>query len=257
LVARRIEMADDDKQLNAAYVGWTTFKNALDQLSQGLPHYVNKDLFSGQSWGVQGQIMSTLRFLGLTGSDGAPTPELVALAVPDEEERKRQLEKVIRDRYADLFALDLMKVTPGQLLPQINTSYGNTGDSRDKAMRFFLGAVGYLGIPVSRFLKVPKTGNGGTSRKGKRGHHKAKPAPPAATPESAASSGATPQGTSTSKTIKLETPGMPLTLVVPGDFGSLTSADRKFIFDLMEMLDEYEKKKAPSGQSQTDTGGEE
>ncbi|MES1240260.1 MAG: DUF5343 domain-containing protein [Acidobacteriota bacterium] len=248
-------MADDDKQLNAAYVGWTTFKNALDQLSQGLPHYVNKDLFSGQSWGVQGQIMSTLRFLGLTGGDGAPTPDLIALAVPDEEERKRQLEKVIRERYADLFALDLMKVTPSQLLPQINASYGNTGDSRDKAMRFFLGAVGYLGIPVSRFLKVPKTGNGGTSRK--KRSHKAKPTTPVTPPEPVSPAATTPQGTSTSKTIKLETPGMPLTLVVPGDFGSLTSADRKFIFDLMEKLDDYEQKKASSGQGQTNAGGEE
>jgi hypothetical protein len=249
-------MAEDTKKVAAVYVGWTTFKNALDQLSQGLPHFINKDVFEKQSWGVQAQLMSALKFLGLIGVGGVPTPSLIALAVPDEEERKKELEKIIRERYADLFALDLSRVTPSQLLQQINAVYGNGGDTRDKAMRFFLGALGYLGIPVSRFVKVPKTGggNGGTPRKRRKGN-KAKQEkvdePLTTTPPA--------RGAGTTKAIKLETPDALLTLSVTSDFGSLRSADRSFVFGLMNQLDEYEQKMAssiPSGQSRTDTGGE-
>jgi hypothetical protein len=174
----------------------------------------------------------------------------VALAVPDEGERKKQLEKIVRERYADLFALDLSGVTPSQLIQQIGTSYGNGGDTRDKAVRFFLGALGYLDIPVSRFVNVPKTGNGSTARR--RRAKKAKlpaevPPPPPIEPRPVSGSGE-------AKVIKLASGGT-LTLIASLSYMALNPADRKFFNGVLEMMEKYEA--IPPGQSQANKEGEE
>jgi hypothetical protein len=241
-------MAEDSKQMAPVYVGWQTFKNTLDQLSQGLPHIIDKKVFEGQSWGMQAQLMSALKFLGLIDDAGLPSSALIALAIPNEEERKKQFEGILRERYAPLFALDLTKVTPTQLSQQMSASYGVAGDTREKAIRFFLGAAHYLGIPLSRFVKVPQSG-GGNGAPRRRKARKAKPAPePMLAPPPETS------GSGSSKTIAFGSGGT-LKVVASLDYIGLTPTERKFFNEVIEKFEEYER--SQSGQGQTNTGGEE
>jgi hypothetical protein len=248
-------MAEEGK--SAAYVSWVTFKNSMDKLSEGMPNRIDKTVFPGLSGGTLVQLLPALKFLGLTRDDGTPTETLQALVQKNELDRKEDLRQIFHACYPELFSLDLTKATPSQLAEKMSAHYGVTGSTLLKATRFFLNGAVDLGIPLSKYLATKGTGNGGGSRR--RITRKQKPAPAAVV---AAVSDIPTTSATTSKTIRLETEGMTLTLIVPGNFGELTSSDRKFVFELMDKLEVYEEAKAgpedfPSGQSQTDEGREE
>jgi hypothetical protein len=244
-------MPDNDKA--NAYVSWITFKNAIDGFGQGLPNRVDRSVFPGLAGGVQYQLIAALRFFRLVEEDGRPTPALRALAVPDEAERKKQLGALFRERYPLLFALDLTKTTPAELDEKMTEATGLTGTTRTKAVRFFLAGARYLDIPVSPLLaKKQPTNGGGVPRK----HRPRRPPKPAPAPVPAAS-GAPVGGTW--KTINLKR-GETVTLSATADFFAMEPDDRDFLFGIVKQLEDYERKvgaSIPSGQSQTDQGGEE
>src|SRR3989442_1209300 len=127
-----------EEKATAAYVAWGTVRNSLDGFSQAVPNRIDRTVFPGLSGGTQSQLLAALKFLGLITSEGKPTPALHGVAVPDEAARKKKLEAIIRDKYADLFSLDLMKTTPALLEEKMRESYNVSGSTRDKAVRFFL-----------------------------------------------------------------------------------------------------------------------
>lgn len=219
----------------AVYVSWTTFKNAVEMLSHGVPNQIDRTTFVGLSGGVQNQLFAALKFLGLMRDDGAPTDTLHALAVPDETKRKEELRKLIKERYAELFALDLAKATHQQLNDRMASAYNVSGDTKDKAVRFFLSALGYLEIQVSRFIQIPGANNGSAPRVKRRAAPKQRVAANAAeTPPNPGK----PAGTS--REITLRSGGV-LTLSASLDLFSLTPDDRTFVFDLIDRLEKYEK----------------
>src|SRR5262245_17024976 len=221
-------MADDDKELGAPYVAWSTFKKALDDLAQGLPNQIDRSVWKGQSWGTQSQLLTAFKFLGLTEERGKPTVFLTTYASPDlaAEASKQILDNLVREKYADLFALDLTKATPEQVDRAI-AGYRVTGETREKAVRFFLSALLYLGIPVSPLLQ-PKPPNGTARKRGRAKKQKAasEPLPATAPPPDRQ------PGPSVAKVFRLRTPGGELTISTKPDFLALVAADRKLIFDL-------------------------
>src|SRR3954447_22135036 len=150
---------EKDTNVGAVYVGWNTFNNAIATLIQAMPNRIDRTVFPGLAGGVQGQLLTGLRFLGLIAKDGKPTDALRALAVRDEPERKKQLAKILNQSYPDLFALDLSKTTEGELREQMSKSYGVAGATTDRAMRFFIAAARYAGIPISSHVKVSAPAN--------------------------------------------------------------------------------------------------
>lgn len=233
-------MNGDNRGQAAVYVGWTTFANSLDSLAIGIPNVIDKSVFPGQSGGVQSQIMAGLKFLGLIDDDGKPSAQLHALATTDESARKAALKKILQERYADLFALDLTKATSAQLYEKMAEAYNVTGDTREKAVRFFLAAVKYAELPLGRFLHEAKAATGGATRK-RRPTGKARdngddvgdgdedePPPPAK------------PATGTSKTITLKS-GHTLTVSTTAGLFDTGEDDRKFLFDLIDKLIAYER----------------
>lgn len=245
-------MADNDKEMGAAYVPWATFKKAIEDLSQGLPNQIDRSVWKSQSWGTQSQLITAFKFLGLTDDKGKPSDMLTTLVDPDtdEESRKLLLKAVFEERYRDLFALDLTKATPEQL-DKAMANYKVTGETREKAIRFFLSGLLYLGIPVSKHLQ-PKTTNGGAPRRGRRPGKKAKAEAPPPTPTTPVAAG----GTAKSITLKR---GETLTLSATADFFAMDPTDRKFVFDeLIERMEKYEQENPPvkAGQDQAKEGGD-
>jgi hypothetical protein len=226
---------DSDSDTTVAYGAWGTMRNAIEGLAQGVHERIDRTAFPGMAGGAQTALLGGLRFLGLIAVDGTPTPTLHALAVPDEAIRKKQLQAIIRERYADLFALNLTKTTPALLEERMGGAYNVTGSTRDKAVRFFLSALEYLEIPVSPLFK-PK-GNGHAAPRRRRSTSRVRPVatPDAATPGAPAP----PHASGSTRMVKLKSGGT-LTLSATADFLSLIPSDRKFVFELIDKLDEYE-----------------
>ena len=159
---------EDEKAAAAAYVPWATFKNALDSLAQFTPNQIDRSTFPGMAWSVQNQLFTGLKFLGLMNEKGKPLPALHKVAVTDENVRKRELQQILRDRYAELFKLDLMKATPDQLKVEMARVFSMKGDTNEKAMRFFLAAAEYTGTQLSPLFKPQGGGNADATRSRRR-----------------------------------------------------------------------------------------
>jgi hypothetical protein len=225
---------------SAVYVTFTTFKNTIEGFAQGVPNVIDRSAFTGQSWGVQSQLLAAFKFLGLMTDEGKPTPDLHELAVPDEAMRKKVLDRIIRTRYAKVFALDLTKATLNQVETEIGESYGVSGATREKALRFFFAALDYLAIPVGRFLKPKATTNSSTTatpRRRRPGSRKA----PAESDDEAEDDEPVPRQAGTPKSVALKSGAGTVTVAVSMDPFALSAEDQAFVFDLINRLREYEK----------------
>ena len=221
-----------------AYIPWKTFMNTLDALAKSMPNRIDKSAFVGQSGAIQSQLLLTFKFFGLINDDLKPTPTLDALAVTDEAARKAAMRKLIEEKYAPLIALNLLKTTPSEFAEKMTEAYGISGDTRLKATRFFLNAAEYLGIQVSHLLLRDKTkpiGNTTTTRK-KRTN---KPRPDDVDDDDAGDEDDAPPAAAESRSVELRSGGT-LTLSATTKFMSLSAADRKFVFELIDSLEAYE-----------------
>jgi len=233
VMVRGDDMAEPDKTSAAVYISWKTFQNAIEQLSKAeLPNVIDKTVFIGMSFSNQNQLFTGMRFLGLIDDKNRPTPDLEALATHDEAARKHKLKEIIQHRYAELFALNLKKTTPDELDKKMAESYGVTGATRDRAVRFFVGAAKYLNIEMSPLL-AGKTANGAPRAAKKRAQRK----------QTFSSVGAPfnqGESTGTSKTVRLQSGGT-LTLSATLDLFALNTEDRKFVFELIDKLNGYQQ----------------
>jgi len=231
-------MPESAGQYSAVYVSWATFQGALKQLSQALPNQIDRTVFPGLSWNVQNQLFTGLKFLGLTNDAGRPAPVLATLLSDDEKMQKQRLSGLLHEKYVELFKLDLVKASPLQIQQAMSEHYGVSGDTLEKAIRFFVAAAEYCGIPMSPLLAGKRPD--GTMVRKRRGPARAKKSivdPP--------SGGTSPTNGSeakngTSKTVGLESGGS-LTLSATLDLFALNPKDRSFIFELIDRLEKYER----------------
>ena len=222
------------------YIPWRTFTNTLDALARHMPNRIDKSAFPGQSGAGQTQILIAFRFLGLITDDGKPTQTLHALTVSDETARKAALRKVVEDKYSDLFALNLLKTTPAEFAEQMTEAYSITGDTRLKATRFFLSAADYLDIQVSPLLLRDKTKPTGTgAARGVTRKRRVRRNDVSDDADLDDDLDGEPQA-GESRTVALRSGGA-LTLRASTKFMALSSADRTFVFGLIDKLEEYEK----------------
>ena len=133
--------------------------------------------------------------------------------------------------YSDLIAIDLTKATRSHFEEKLGELYNVSGDTRVKAVRFFLNAAEYASIPLSVFI-VPKDGKtNGSARRAKsttprpRSTKKAITAPPKPLVNDSKPSG-------TSKSVALQSGGA-LTVSATADWFALNAEDRTFVFGLI------------------------
>lgn len=232
-------MTEKSEAPAAVYVSWVTFKTAIEQLAQAIPNRIDRSVFQSLSGGVQAQLLAGFKFLGLIADDLKPTPALIELAVPDEALRKKALETILRSRYSELFALELTKTTPAQLAERMAQKYSVGGDTKEKAIRFFLAAITYLDIPISKLFKIPKArSNGGSTRRQRSVVSRQKLTSETPFPASPATGGP-------ARTVSLRGGGT-LTVSATLDLFALTPEDRDFVFRLIDQLSAYESSSQPS-----------
>jgi hypothetical protein len=200
------------------YVPFRTFLTAVEGLERGVPNQLDRSVWPSYSGAIQGQLLGAFRFLGLMDENRAPTAELREMAAKPEG-RRALLRRLIEKNYAPLVALDLPRASPRQL-DEAMRAYGLGGATHKKAVSFFLQAAQYAGLPLSALLKGKVRGGGhAAARK------------PAAQPSSE---------TATSKSVRLRSGGT-VTVTAAVDLFTLAAEDRRFLFELIDRLQAYER----------------
>jgi hypothetical protein len=223
-------------------VAWATFLATLEKVANDLPNRVDRHYLDNQSGSVQSYLISAFKGFGLIHEDLTVDESLKKMADP--EARKATIAQLLRRFYPKAVELGTTNATEGELNEAFAEMFPTvTGESRVKAIRFYLFAAEYADLPRSPFWKTAKAGTsrkGRTSRKGK-----ASAATPAGTPAPAA--------TTTGETKKIDF----------GDAGTVTiTVDVKWLdlpadtmVDLRKAVDAFEKLSASAGDSDDEEAG--
>jgi hypothetical protein len=225
-------MAQPSSKRIPPYLPFKTFLNSLDTLSQGVPPKLDRSCWKNQSGINQGLIMSAYRFFGLIDANDASTEYLATLALhPDK--RPTTLRQLINDQY--MFVLkkdDITKSTTKMLESAFEAVYPVTGDTKQKAITFFLKAAKFADMPLSPYLL---TSVRNAAKKPRRIHQKG-------------DQGMSHNGSNTaelsqglgSHSVQLAGGGR-LTITISANPFTMPADDRSFFFSLVDMLHKYGK----------------
>jgi hypothetical protein len=150
----------------APYLPFLTFKGAVEALEQGVPKKIDRTIWRNQSGLMQTQILMALRFFKLVDDNDAPT-DLLHDLVEVKENRPAMVAKLLNFSYTALIDHDLTKMTPKMLEDEMER-YHVTGDTKRKAVTFFLKAAKYAGFPMHPLLASQVRNTGPRKRKAKK-----------------------------------------------------------------------------------------
>jgi hypothetical protein len=136
-----------------AYVSYKTFAAVMDRLRQkGVPNQIDRSYLSFLSGTNQSQILSALRYLGLTSSKGSPTDRLDKLVKSIGPHYAISLRDVLKSSYSFLFnGFDLTRATLQEVEDKFSDA-GASGDTLRKSISFFLNAARVAEVPTSLFI---------------------------------------------------------------------------------------------------------
>lgn len=139
------------------YASFRTILHLLDRIKEddGAPPRIDRSYLKG-SEGGKTQVLATLKALGLIDGNGNVSPNLTNL-VPVEA-RKGGFLQLLRLYYAEPNRLGTVNATQKQLEEAFDT-WGLNGDTRRKAIAFYLHAAKFCGLPLSKYFKA----SGGSS----------------------------------------------------------------------------------------------
>lgn len=133
---------------HAVYIPWRTFQTTLEILEPGVPPKVDRSVFKPFASGVRGQVLSALRFLALVDEEGAPQPLLQRLIDAQGDERRAVMTEILVNQYAAVASLGSSNSSLQVLYDQMR-GYGVQGGTLERAVRFFLDAAEFAGLPLS------------------------------------------------------------------------------------------------------------
>ncbi len=230
----------DSTRVAVPYVPFSTFLTALDYLkSHGTPGKIDSSVFPTFSGGMVSHLLITLRFLRVIDHEG--TPQAVLTQLIDDKIRKEALARILPHAYAALFQrVDLAKASPSQLDEALREQNVH-GATHRKAKAFLIKSAQYAGLTISKHLtkRTRSTGpSNGTSRKARQ------------IPDDKSNLLAVPKLPSEvrySKTVKLPQAGGTLTLSGDLDPLALLGQEREFVYRLVDLIAEFERKKETAG----------
>lgn len=210
------------------YLAFKTFLNSLDALSQGVPPKLDRSLWKGQSGINQGLIMSAYRYFGLVNANDESTPDLVLLA-QHPEKRPAKLRDLIKEQYLIVLEKgDITKSTMRMLEDAFGAVYPVQGDTKQKAITFFLKAAKFADFPLSPYLLTQLRDAAKKPRRAKRNQN----GDDASTPTPALIQGVS------SNTVQLVGGGQ-VTITISANPFTMPTEDRNFFFSLVDALQKY------------------
>ncbi len=158
------KMAEGQLQI-PPYVPYRTFRNFVDQLREGIPARIDRSVWGARYSGSSGiQLMTALKVLGLTDSDGRPTEALERLVMTEGDERRAILTSILQRHYRPIFTLDLARATKAQFSETFKI-YGAREGVLKKCENFFIQAAQDAGLELSQYILARRH----TSRRGGAG----------------------------------------------------------------------------------------
>jgi hypothetical protein len=140
------------------YFPWPALPTLAQRMAtEGPPTRIDKSYLDTHSGGIQKAILSGLRWLELINDDGRLTDAFVQLAEADEADRKAAIASLLRSRYGPIIELGTQNATQLELEDAFKAEFGAQGETRRKAIAFYLKAAAYAGVPVSRNWKPPRS----------------------------------------------------------------------------------------------------
>lgn len=224
------EVATVAKVTPAPYLPFRTFLSSIEALEHGIPTRIDRTIWPSQSGMVQGQILMALRFFDLVNDADHPTEFLHELV--KSTDRPVVIGKLMTIAYADLLAHDPTKMTP-KMLDDAMEEYGVTGETKRKAVAFFLKAAKYAGFPMHPLLSSQVRNTGPRKKRANKrtfdpnSHFVASP--------NGSESGIIAKNT---RSIQLSSDGT-VTLSLSYDPFAISEEDRKFVFELVDKLKAY------------------
>jgi hypothetical protein len=141
---------------------------------------------------------------------------------------------ILEEKYAEVIKHNLATMTEALINEYFANAFGVEGDTKRKCITFFLQAAKAVGMPLSSFLQSQvRVRTSGTKRR-RRGENDNGPEEELEEEEPAAQAGE-------AKTVELRSGGT-LTLSASVKFFDMESADRTFVFELLDKLRDYEQK---------------
>lgn len=181
-------MDDSPKTFQPPYnISWATFINVLERMAADPPTRVDRSYLDSQSGFVQTYLIAAYKTFGFISDDARPTDLVNEFAKPDR--RKSLVAELFRANYPTIIPRGETNSTAGELAEAFAEAFESiTGESRRKAIRFFLSGAEYAGIKTSPMWKAPKAARGSSApRRSRKGGGVA--APPNTTVPPAASGG--------------------------------------------------------------------
>jgi hypothetical protein len=229
----------------AAYLSFKTFLGAVDALEHGIPKQIDRTIWRSQSGVIQSQIMMAFRFFGFVNESDAPTPALQRF-VEGKDRRPEMMASLIRHSYRSIVEHDLTKMSP-KMLSDAMDEYGVSGDTKRKALAFFLRAAQFADIPMHPLLsRGMRSANGPRKKRVNASKRGLDGSTIAVTPNT--QSGITTKNT---RSIQLSSGGT-VALSLSFDPFSLSEADREFVYGLVDKLKAYEQANPPTDEEEED-----
>jgi hypothetical protein len=171
---------DSGKGPTPPYTSFPSFKTLIATLKEnGLPGRIDRSMLKNFSGGVAGQLLTALRFMGLTDDAGHPTDDLTALVGSyGTDAWPSALASVLQMAYAPLFQLRLESASPAQFNDLFRKAFAAEGDTFRKCVTFFLSAAKEAQVPISSYIMQNKKPRLGPTKK-RAPKVDAKPKPPA------------------------------------------------------------------------------
>lgn len=174
-----IEQDDGKSSAAPPYIAFQTLKTLAGSMKEnGVPARIDRSVLRNFSGAVGGQLLTALKFLGLTEPNGTPTDELRALVEAHGTDTwQAVLGATIEAAYDPLFELDLRQASPAQFMERFRQAYPGKDETLRKCMTFFLNAAREADTPISKYImhnRKPRTAvtkrrvgkNGGTESNG-------------------------------------------------------------------------------------------
>src|SRR6266700_4832424 len=135
------ENAIAESTFTPPYIAFKTITTLLERMKrEDPPSRIDKSYLDNFSGGYQTQVLAALHSLELLGPNGELSETLKALVKADESEQKHIIGGMIRSLYAPVLALGT-NATKSQLLEGFSVLAPRvTGDTKRKAIAFFLTA---------------------------------------------------------------------------------------------------------------------
>jgi hypothetical protein len=226
-----------DAAISPPYLPYKTFVGSFARLAEGIPRRIDRQIWKNHPGSIQGQIFSAYRFFELISGDGMPSSELESLVSAGDEFSVR-FAPVFQKYYDPVLKHSLATMTPRLLAEEFEASFGTEGETKKKAIRFFLQAAKEVGLPLSRFLLDQSRAPAAPKRRRAQ-----KREPDLREDEGTSYEVPSTVPGKTYKTIRLESGGE-LALSMSVDLFDLTGKDRIFVFGLIDSFKKYELESA-------------